>query len=221
MVTLNLISGLGADERVYKYLTLDNYDINFIKWENPSHNETLSDYVKRLSKQINYNNDNILIGVSFGGIVAIELSKIIDYKMVIIISSVKDKYEIPALYRIIGKLGVLNLIPSVVLKSFKSGIHYYFGIKKREEKLLLNSIINETDSVFLKWALTQVMRWNNINIIDNLHHIHGNKDRLFPINKIKNYFLIESGHHFMIVSKSQEVSETINNILFKGLKKSG
>ena len=219
MITINLISGLGADERVFDYLQLDNYDINYIKWENPYRRETLSSYTTRLSKQIDCKKNNVIIGVSFGGIVAIELSKIINCKIVIIISSIKNKQEIPGIYKLIGKLRLLNLIPSVLLKKFKPGIHYFFGVEKKEEKLLLNSIINETDNNFLKWALGQIMRWNNIGITDNLHHIHGSKDRLFPVNKIKNSYLIESGHHFMIVSKSQEVSKIINNILFNELKK--
>ena len=63
-----VFSGLGADERVFKFLDwgIDNQPI-FIKWIEPLKNEPLKDYVLRLSSQIESPNP-ILVGMSFGGI---------------------------------------------------------------------------------------------------------------------------------------------------------
>ena len=47
-----LISGLGADERVFKNLNLGNFEPHFIKWNEPFKNENLPNYAKRLMSQI-------------------------------------------------------------------------------------------------------------------------------------------------------------------------
>ncbi|EMO28852.1 hypothetical protein LEP1GSC170_2989 [Leptospira interrogans serovar Bataviae str. HAI135] len=69
----------------------------------------LSKYSKRLLSQIDTKNEIILIGVSFGGIVALEISKHISVKQIIIISSIKSDSEKPILYRLFGTLRLINI----------------------------------------------------------------------------------------------------------------
>ncbi|EMS87993.1 hypothetical protein LEP1GSC074_1850 [Leptospira noguchii str. Hook] len=70
----------------------------------------LSKYSKRLLSQIDTKNEIILIGVSFGGIVALEISKHISVKQIIIISSIKSVSEKPILYRLFGTLRLINIV---------------------------------------------------------------------------------------------------------------
>jgi esterase/lipase len=74
-MTWYLISGLGADERVFDYLDVKAHT-SVIKWLEPEYKESLEDYTQRLSFRINQTEEFGIIGVSFGGIVAIELSNI-------------------------------------------------------------------------------------------------------------------------------------------------
>ena len=52
------ISGLGADERVFKYLNL-NCEIIVIQWITPFKKEKIRDYAKRLIKNQIHNIDFI------------------------------------------------------------------------------------------------------------------------------------------------------------------
>ena len=47
-----LISGLGADERVFQNLDFGRLKPTFIKWIEPIKNETIEEYALRLSLQI-------------------------------------------------------------------------------------------------------------------------------------------------------------------------
>jgi predicted esterase YcpF (UPF0227 family) len=85
---LYLIGGLGADERVFQLLNL-NIETQFIKWIEHEPQEELKSYVNRLKNQINQEEEFGLLGVSFGGIIAIEISKLIKPKFVIVLSSVE------------------------------------------------------------------------------------------------------------------------------------
>src|SRR4051794_12190133 len=87
------ISGLGADERVFQYLRLGELPLQHIHWIRPYRQEPIAHYAGRLLEQINLAGEVVLIGVSFGGLIAQELAKIIHCQRVILISSVKSERE--------------------------------------------------------------------------------------------------------------------------------
>lgn len=126
-----MIGGLGADERVFKFLKL-NCDFEIIKWINPEPKEELESYVNRLLKQINQDEEFGILGVSFGGIVAIEISKIIKPKKLILISSVESSSQLPKSYVSIGKTRILNLIPNSLIKPPKQIMGFLFGAQNLE-----------------------------------------------------------------------------------------
>ncbi|MEJ0082498.1 MAG: hypothetical protein WDM78_16440 [Puia sp.] len=76
--TMNLyfISGLGADKRIFQNLVLPEvFKIYYIDWVTVSENESMESYCRRLSSQINTLEPFSLVGLSFGGVIAIEMSK--------------------------------------------------------------------------------------------------------------------------------------------------
>lgn len=92
--TVYFISGLGADERSFKYLDLPGVNMHFIQWEKPLKGEKLREYCRKLILQIDTSGDIFLVGLSFGGIVAQEIAKTIAVKKLIIISSIKSPGEL-------------------------------------------------------------------------------------------------------------------------------
>lgn len=210
MKELFLISGLGADRRVFEFLDLAGYNLNYVEWISLQPNESIEQYAQRLLEQIPVKKP-ILIGVSFGGLMAVEIGKLIETEKIILISSAKTRSELPWYFKLGGKLKLNRLFPSSP-PSFV--LFYAFGVSGKYEKELLMNIVRETDPTFLKWALNKILSWKNDVILSNVIRIHGTKDRLFP-NQKANY-LIQGGGHFMIVNKASEVSECIKRSLTKG-----
>jgi len=95
---LYLIGGLGADERVFKFLHSE-FPNQIIKWIEPLKMEPIEDYTKRLSEQIDTKEKFGILGVSFGGIIAVELSKIIKPQITILISSVELASQLQPQYQ--------------------------------------------------------------------------------------------------------------------------
>ncbi|HRG09492.1 MAG TPA: alpha/beta hydrolase, partial [Cyclobacteriaceae bacterium] len=98
-----LLSGLGADKRVFDFLKLDDVELIHIEWVRPEESESIEVYTKRILTQITTDKP-ILIGVSFGGIIATEIAKQIDCEKIIFVSSATTKADIPLLYRVAGQL---------------------------------------------------------------------------------------------------------------------
>lgn len=210
---LYAISGLGADERVFQFLQLNpDYALIHIKWIKPIQEESLSDYAKKLSSQIDRSVKFGLIGVSFGGLIAVELSLFLNPEITILISSAATKNEIPFYYRLIGKTGVLSLLPTSIFKLPNFIASFLFGAQHKE---LLVNILKDTDLKFAKWAIKQLCNWSNVLELSNLIKIHGTKDKLIPLKRKSNTFVIEKGGHFMIVDKAEKISLIINEEIDK------
>src|SRR4051794_35905388 len=88
------ISGLGADERAFERLKIAGCSLHFVDRIPPLPNETLFSYAGRMSERITEISP-VVIGLSFGGMIAIEMAKQIPIEKLILISSVKTRNEIP------------------------------------------------------------------------------------------------------------------------------
>lgn len=209
------ISGLGADKRIFSKLKLDEkINIIHIDWINPVKNELLSAYAERLSKVIDKSQPYALVGVSFGGMIAVEIAKILKPTITVIISSTMLSMHLPALYRFAGKFGLLKLIPAKFLKSSnKLTQSYYFGTRSGSEKALLSKIIKDTDPYFLKWAIGSILSWENKIKPARIFHIHGTNDKILYSKKATPDFVIENGTHFMVYQNAAEISRIIDKLL--------
>lgn len=211
MKKVYIFSGLGADERVFKHLDFKDLDVTFIQWIKPKFNESLTDYVNRIREQIK-NENPILIGLSFGGIVATELAKIIPVEKLILISSLKTKTEIPLIYRLAGKTNFHRLIPYFILKKDHLLNRWLFGVIRKNDRDLFQRVLSDTDIDFLKWAINCIVKWDNANLHPNLFHIHGTADKLLPFRKSGKIIAIEYGGHLMVLDKAKQVSEALHRI---------
>jgi len=212
-ITLNTF--LGADERVFTFLKIRNVNESFIKWLQPHTKETLVSYSKRLIDQIDTSKKVILVGVSFGGIVAQEIAQLIAVEKLIIISSVKSFKEYGIVLKLVSFTKIYKLVPSYILKwSNKLTADFYFGVTSKEESKLLGTIIDDTDEVFMVWAIDAIMKWKkNKGSKQRIIHIHGDADRIFTNRSIENVTWIKKGGHFMIVTKAEEISNIMNQSL--------
>ncbi|TPN86320.1 alpha/beta hydrolase [Aquimarina algicola] len=200
------ISGLGADKRVFDALTLD-VELIPIDWITPNKNEAIEAYSKRLSSIIDTKNDFSIIGVSFGGLIATEISKILKPKITILISSAHTKNELRPIFLLFGKTKLIKLIPTFLFDPPRWIAKYLFDA---QNSALLNKILDDTDLTFVKWAIHELTNWKNVTQLENVIKIHGTHDKLIPPRGNTKTELIDKGGHFMIVDNAIEISEIIN-----------
>jgi pimeloyl-ACP methyl ester carboxylesterase len=210
MREIYLISGLGADKRVFDFVDLSGFKINYVDWIDPVDHESIESYAKRLVEKLRFNRP-ILIGVSFGGMMAIEIAKQIETEKIILISSAKTRSDIPLYFRMLGKLRLNKIMPTRAFKKVDNLTYWIFGTKTTKEKELLRTIIEETDPRFLRWAIDKIIHWKNTVQFTNLTHIHGNDDKILPLQTVD--YEIQNGGHLMIINRGDEVGDLIRKIL--------
>lgn len=206
------ISGLGADERVFSKLIFPGCEAHFISWIIPQKNEHISSYAKKLIQNIHHDNP-ILLGLSFGGMMCIEIAKQIAAEKIILISSVRHFTEIPLWMRLAGKLKLNKNLPMKSFKIIEPLEDYNLGVETRAEKELVKFYRKNINQQYADWAIDNLINWNNTWTPKNLHHVHGGRDRIFPIKNVKPDYIISSGGHLMVMNRFDEVNKYINLIL--------
>jgi pimeloyl-ACP methyl ester carboxylesterase len=213
------ISGLGADRRIFRYLEVEGVKFNFIDWIPPEHDDSMQSYAQRLSRQLP-DPGAILLGVSFGGMMAIELSRILPVSGVVLISSIKTHMELPLWMRTCRQLKVDTLLPQKKpiasipgVKLLRPVQNYFLGASTEEEKKIANEYRDNIDPVYLKWSINQILNWQNDWLPSNLYHIHGDRDHIFPIKKIKPTHTIHDAGHFMVFNRYKEINRILRAVL--------
>ncbi|WP_445747150.1 alpha/beta hydrolase [Polaribacter sp.] len=210
-----LMPGLAAGPEIFENLSLpqEKYEIHYLKWKKPLDlEETISNYAMRMCEDVKKVNP-VLVGVSFGGILVQEMSKFLDCKKVIIISSVKTTDELPKRFKVATFGNLYKIFPTKVITHFEDFSRFFIGKTLQKRALIYKKYLSERNETYLKWAIKNVLKWQQNEEIENLIHIHGVEDKIFPINNIKNAIEIENGTHIMILNKAKKISEIIDKSL--------
>jgi pimeloyl-ACP methyl ester carboxylesterase len=206
MQKVYFISGLGADKRAFSFLDLSFCNPVFVDWINPLKKESLSGYAFRLRQQIKEEHP-VVVGVSFGGMLAVEMAKADNLMKAIIIASNKSADEFPAYLRLAKYFPVYKWLPEVLIKN--APLDWILGIKGNEQKKLIRTILADSNPAFLKWAIEAILNWKEKTIPPNVKHIHGTADKLLPCRYVKADFKIAGGTHLMSINKPKEISAVL------------
>jgi pimeloyl-ACP methyl ester carboxylesterase len=214
-IPVYFMPGLAASSTIFEYIALpeDQFEMVLLDWFLPENKETLQQYALRMTKQIKHENP-VLIGVSFGGILVQEMSTLIPTRKTIIISSVKSNKEFPARMLLAKKTMAYKLIPTSLVANIETLVRYAFGeniVAKRIK--LYEKYLSLREKSYLDWSIENVISWSRTKPDENVVHIHGDKDGVFPIDKIKNCIVIKGGTHIMIINKFKWFNENLPTII--------
>lgn len=210
--SIYFVSGLGADERVFSRLKVDGYHPVHVRWLPPHRGESLGQYAERLGEQI-LDPEPVLVGLSFGGLVAIELAKQMPTHKVVLLSSAKHSGEVPPYFKLFRLIPLHRVLPfKSLLRLVYWLVNWLFGLEDSNEKKLLKAVLSDTDPAFLKWALHRVVVWSSQQVPEGIHHIHGQRDRIFPQRWVEPTVTIDGGH-FMVMNRAPAVSQLIKQAL--------
>ncbi|WP_343667971.1 alpha/beta hydrolase [Chitinophaga sp.] len=191
-------------------LKLPGYHKVYITWIPALPNESLTQYAGRIKSQITVENP-YFIGLSFGGIIAVEVSKQIRVEKMVLISSVRTKSELNKLQFFFMKLGLYRIIPGPLIKRANFLSYRYFGAKSPNDKKALTKLLQDTDVTFFRWALKGIAYWDNKEVPERTIQIHGTADRVIISRLVHPDYRIKGGGHLMILNRADTISKIIRN----------
>jgi thioesterase domain-containing protein len=214
IIHVYFMPGMAANPSIFEHIRLpeDYFKVHWLEWVIPNPKESIENYAKRLSKKVEHKN-SVLLGVSFGGIVVQEMSKFLTLKKLFIVSSIKNKHELPKRMKIAKRTKAYKLIPTRLLSNVDALVKYVFGETATKRVELYKKYLSVNDKRYLDWAIEQLVSWNQEKSLSEIIHIHGEKDRIFPINNIKDCIVLKGGAHIMIINKNKWFNENLPKLI--------
>nr|WP_298992638.1 alpha/beta hydrolase [uncultured Polaribacter sp.] len=207
--------GLAAGPEIFENINLDKslYELHLLQWIKPlALEETITNYSMRMCDKIEHKKC-VLVGVSFGGIMVQEMSKFLDVKKIILISSVKTHHEFPKRFKVASMSKLYKLFPTKLVINFEDYAKFFLGKSLKKRAKIYKKYLSERNETYLKWSIHNVLHWQQEEPLPNTIHIHGTKDHVFPVQNISNFIEIENGTHVMIITKAKKISEIIHTTL--------
>ena len=210
-----LFHGQGSDYRIFSKLKLntDLFDTTFIKYLKMERKITLQNYAKLMVSQIDTTKTYALIGVSFGGMLVSELTKLLNPKTAIIISSAQNKNEIPSRYKFMKVIPLHKLTPAFMYKMGARIAQPIFEPDRKKEKEIFKAMLKDKNAYFFKSVTKMMISWDNYEFNENIIHIHGDNDNTLPIKKVNANYVVRNGSHMMLLTRPTEINDLINSIL--------
>jgi pimeloyl-ACP methyl ester carboxylesterase len=213
-VNVYFISGMGADHRAFSYITLPKgFQAVHIPWIKPDEKEPLVAYALRLAGAIRTSEPFILVGLSMGGMMAVEIAKKFPPVCTVLISSIPLSGQLPRFYRVASKLKANFLLSPSLLKRL-------VGLKKAFSPAgkLVSDMFRACDNEFFKWATLAVPGWNNHQVPQPLYHIHGKRDLVLPIRLTHPTQAVARAGHMLVMTHPNVVNAFLAEVLDPGRK---
>lgn len=244
LIPVYCISGLGADETVFEHLSLPGCTLFHLPWLKPEPGEAIGHYAGRMAAGIRHR-EPVLLGLSFGGIMAQEIARIVAPKRVWLISTVKQRSEMPPYMRFGAVLPLHRLALALNPHRWMGPLeNFNLGVETAEERAMVARFRRSVDKDYLRWAIDVIVHWGGVErprggdvarggtapsgvespppgdaaTRDVPHnpgvlHIHGDKDRIFPIKYVRPDHVVSGGGHFLVHNRSAVVNRLLNEDL--------
>jgi hypothetical protein len=209
--------GMAASSLIFERIELPNdvFEMHFLNWIMPEKGESLNNYALRMSEKIVHDNC-VLVGVSFGGLLVQEMKEFVKPSKIIIISSVKSYDELPLRMKFAKKTKAYLLFPTGLLQRLELLSKLTFGSKFLKNRVeLYQKYLSVNDKEYLDWSIYQILNWSRIKVDEEVIHIHGDKDEVFPPNSIKKYISVANGTHVMILTKYKWLNENLPKLMLE------
>jgi pimeloyl-ACP methyl ester carboxylesterase len=188
------------------------YEPVYLDWITPEKDELLSNYARRFSSLIKNDDAFILIGLSFGGMLACEIARLRNPMKTIIISSLASSSELPWYFKRAGSIGLHKAVP---IKLLKAGtiLKNMMGAASREDKAIIINYAKFANPDLVRWSLHAIVSWNQPERLPGIVHLHGSNDLMLPLRYTRPDYIIKNGGHLMVFNKADEVNRILNEVL--------
>ena len=213
--TVVMLPGMGADARVYKKLRREFGQLVVPEWLPPRRGETLVAYAKRTAGSLP-ERPMVVGGMSFGGMVAIEMARVLPGVDCVLIGSVTGPEHLPLRVRAAVAIGRVVPVTGFALgQKLARALRALAGrLLSPNSRALLDQFAS-ADPVFLRWAILALASWRPTTESGPLrvHQLHGSRDQVLPASCAAGSEVVPGGGHVLTLTHPEEVASFLRSIV--------
>ena len=215
---LFLLPALGTDKRIFSFLGKLPAEIVHPGIPSPLAKETMAEYGTRMAESMALEEEDMIGGVSFGGMVAAEIARQRRIKGLILISSGLSSHSVDPLAQRFGSLA-FNL-PNHMMRSIlgsRKTFKKVFGEDRPPLYQLARQMLDDSpDDMLINGGRLSLSYYPDNPVRCPVYAIHGEKDSMmFPVEVVGCRMVEEAGQG-MVVTHADEVTEFLREVLTEG-----
>lgn len=204
---LVLLPGLGADARLFEPQSRVFPELEVPPWIPPLPSESLASYARRLAETLP-EGEFLLGGVSFGGMIALEMARVRPPRAVVLIGSARSGRALaPWLH---GLAPVARALPAAgfsAVQRLAPGPTAWIEGLDRVAASLFRTMLRDMPVSFFAWGCRAILAWGGPGEIEApVLQIHGRRDHLLPLRLAKPDRVIEDGRHLISLTHPVDVN---------------
>jgi pimeloyl-ACP methyl ester carboxylesterase len=170
---------------------------------------SIKDYAEQFIEHHGIVPGDTLVGMSLGGMLACEISKELEIRQLVLISSGTRREHLNPLLRRLGFLG--PRMPFALMQKLPAPPASRF--RRR-----LIAMFRKVDPSFLNWACTVAPQWEGMKSHSNLTQIHGDWDPVFPFSYQREqiHYRLRRAAHLAVLERRHEINEILDRVLLDG-----
>jgi pimeloyl-ACP methyl ester carboxylesterase len=219
-----LFPGLGADPRMFNGMKRRfGDDLECPDWLMPGAEESFDAYARRWAKALEPAPGDerplFLGGVSFGGMVALQIACHLRPRAVILIGSCRSRRAKPPRWQTAKRVGELIPKPMFGRRVFALAGLWVATLDRLDapHRSLLIRMAADTDPKLLRWSGYACADWtfdpDEIAGFPTVHQIHGRHDAIIPLNPGDPDTVVEDGRHIVHFSHPHTVHRFIMDVV--------
>jgi pimeloyl-ACP methyl ester carboxylesterase len=213
-----LFSGMGGDKRMFGPIRLPGFELITPDHLDPEEGESLASFAERTGEHHGLGADDVVGGVSFGGMLVAQISSSRRLAGAVLLASCHQPRRLPAGYRAVERLS--RALPDALLglRSWPPLARGRFApIDDRNAKIMIE-MARGYSPVMLRRFGRMIVEWPGVEAFScPMLAVHGDGDRIIPASCIDAHLVLPAAGHAFTLTHPAPINAAILDFA-RGLK---
>lgn len=222
-IQLLILPGLGADHRIAGPLASLPFTLITPDYIDATAKETLAQYSARFAQhlidqqKIDPATPLYIAGISFGGAVAQEMSRILPVQGIILLGSLISGEELAPFIEQFGKRGAI-LLPLRVYEIATAFVPFVMNFASNipKDAMQLSKVMyRDLSKNFFRAAYRMLSQWRGVKTSVPILRLHGRQDHIIPLRGLRQQpdVVLNDAKHLIIFSETERILDEIKRFI--------
>ena len=214
MRRLFLFSGIGGDHRLTRPVAVPGVEVVTPDHLEPLPGEDLPAYARRVADAHAIGAQDVVGGVSFGGMIATEIARQRRVAGLVLLGSCARPRRLPSFYRLLERVGPLLPDFFLGLRTWAQFVRRRFAPMTPEGVAILQAMAADCPPSRIRAFGRMLMAWDGVEEFDcPLLSIHGDRDTIIPPPCAEPGLMLKDAGHSFTLTHAPQVGTAIGDFL--------